>query len=149
MPDEPRVASLHTVRVPKNKLLSKLQENREQHKKEFDEALDGYWDAVALEISEFITKQSESLERNIERAKKKQPETRTSWSGLHVQVQKPVDHTDDYDRAIERLEWDTAEQVDLLAEQFDRYVLNKWPWIKEHITSITSFAPSHLHNYGR
>ncbi len=146
---EPRVANLHTVRVPKTKLLTKLQENREQHKEEFDEALGGYWDAVALEISEFIIKQHDSMKRNIERAKNEDAETRTSWPAFHVLVQKPMDHTDDYDRAIEYLEWDTAAEVDLHTDQFDRYVLNKWPWIKEHITSITSFAPSHLENYRR
>jgi hypothetical protein len=148
MTQEKRVASLRTVRVPKEKLLGTLKTNRESHKKEFDDSLDGYWDAVALEIAQHMQDVQESMERNIERAKAQSEETRTTWSAWCVEVRKPIDHTDDYDRAIERLEWEIATEVDLEADEFDRYVLNKWPWLQDHLTSITSFASQHLGNYG-
>jgi len=148
MTQEKRVATLRTVRVPKDKLLSTLKENRESHKKEFEDSLDGYWDAVSMEIAEHMQHVQESMARNIERAKTQDEETRTSWSAWCVEVRKPIDHTDDYNRAVERLEWEIATEVDLQANEFDCYVLNKWPWLQEHLTSITSFASQHLSNYG-
>jgi len=146
---EPRVATLDNIRTPKTKLINTLRENRERHKEEFDDSLSGYFDAVAQEITTHMRQQVASFERNIERAHNEDEATRTAWTSFCVTVAKPTDHTDDYDRAIVRLEWEIATEVDLDAEEFDSYVLNKWPWIQKHITSVMSFASQHLANYRR
>ncbi len=140
-----RVGTLHQTRVPKEKLLKTLGENRDKHKTEFGEALDGYYDALGNEIADLLDRTIASMERNIKRAKEHAPDTRTTWPAVSVLSQRPSDHTDDFDRAIARLEWDTAEMVDLSMAEFDRFVLNKWVWMQEHRTSISSFA-AHLND---
>lgn len=146
---EERVATLTHIRVPKQKLLETLSTNRDTHKTEFTEALEGYYDALGNEIAALLEETVASMERNIARAKEKLPETRTQWPTRVVLAKRPNNHTDDFDRAIARLKWETAEFVDLSSTEFDRYVLNKWEWIQEHITSISSFAAHHLPNYNR
>lgn len=142
-----RVATLHTVRVPREKLIAKLKEKREQHKLEIKEAMKGYYRDVAEKLEELMATTISSFKRNLERAQSGDPDTRTSWPALAVKVTKPVDHTDDFDRAIVRLEWEVANEVDLQVAEFDSYVLNKWPWLQQHVTSVSSFAPQFLANY--
>lgn len=146
---EERVATLNSIRVPKEKLLETLSRNRDTHKTEFTEALAGYYDALGSEIAALLEETVASMERNINRANDEDPNTRTQWPTRVVLAKKPNDHTDDFERAIARLEWEVADAVDLSSQEFDRYVLNKWAWIQEHITSISSFAAHHLPNYNR
>ncbi len=145
--EQERVASLGRVRMQKANLLQKLGENRDRHREEFKDSLEGYWDALATEIGALHDKISTSMMKHIEKAQAKDEDTRISWGGFSVDIKKPNDHTDDFERAIAKLECDLADKVDLNSQEFDRYVLNKWEWTQEHMTSITSFAPSHLANY--
>ena len=135
-----RVANFHGTQVEKARLLTTLAENREAHRVELGEALTGYYAAAADEITTLMEKQRLSFERNIQRAKEHSDELRVSWDRLTVHAVKPQDHSDEFDAAIAKLEWETADQVVLGKTEFENFVLNKWAWTKDHLTSVASFS---------
>jgi hypothetical protein len=52
----------------------------------------------------------------------------------------PEDHTDDYDRAIQMLEWETGDTVELHEEEFMNLVLDEWHWTGRWQASTSSYT---------
>lgn len=124
--ETPERASFGEIVVEKARLKQTLTENRAKHRAMFDEAIEGY-----------RTRSIELLEEHIERIKKNKVER------IMVSLPIPEDHTDDYDRALENLEWTIFDTVELSAQEFDQYVRDNWRW-KQEFAATTS-----LYNNGR
>lgn len=129
---------MKTVRVNTNDLTEKLKANREKHQAEYEEALSAYKVAFAEEVSKKRKKAHIFVERNCERlleaiAKNDAEELRNqkisedSWVGL----ERPKNYTEDYDRAIDMLEWEQAEFIDIREDDFRKFVRDEWDWIRE------------------
>jgi hypothetical protein len=106
-----RPVETRAVRVNKSRLVAQLQENRERHQREYQEALAGY--RVQLVAA---------LTRKLERAKRKEDVSHD------IELERPADRTDDYDRALAILEWEEQETLELPLVDFERWVLDAWPW---------------------
>lgn len=115
-------ASLQSVRVSKNDLLSALEQNKEAHREIFEKAMDGY-KAKAIEL----------LEDEIERIKRNAPEK------VFVSLLMPEDHTADYMRVIEMLVWSIDEEVWLTQQEFASYVMDDWGWRESFAASTQPY----------
>lgn len=124
--DSPAVerASFDEIVVEKDRLKETLVANRDKHRAMFDEAIEGY-----------RTRSIELLEEHIQRIKKNKVEK------IFVNLPVPEDHTDDYNRALENLEWTIFDTVTLSAREFDQYVRDNWAW-KAEFTNTTSMYNS-------
>lgn len=56
---------------------------------------------------------------------------------LHLPV--PEEHTDDFDRAIEALDWHQGDDIELEEHQFEELVRNRWNWHKTFMQNTTSY----------
>lgn len=105
---------MKTVRVSKERLKEVLIGNREIHQADFDLAWDAYHEKVVANV--------EALLGNARRARRGEP------LRLFVDLEAPQNHVDDYDRAIEMLEWTDDEFVELTEQEFQQYVQDDWTW---------------------
>lgn len=114
---------MKAIRVSKAKLLATLQTNRLNHRKIFEEAIEGYKQAV---ISE--------LERRLNDAKANKKVS------LYFQLTQPVDQTKDYDRAIGMLTMSLDTEIELTEQDFACYVLDDWGWKRQFLTSNSFYS---------
>ncbi len=92
-------------------LVTKLKENRDQHREQYVAAFEGYQ-------KEAIS----ALEDNIERIRN------GSQQRVFFTETPPEDHTKDYNRAIMMLENAIDENVELSDHEFRNYVMDDWDW---------------------
>ncbi len=102
---------LDTVLLDKTELLEKVAVNYTKHRAKFEEAMAGY-KIKAINI----------LEDHITLIMDNAPEK------VFVQLPMPEDHSADYERVIEMLEWSKDDELELNESEFSTYVLDQWGW---------------------
>lgn len=107
--------AMRTVKVDKAQLITKLRENKEKHGTDFKESMNGYWDAFGRELTK-MQERVKARDLNVEHT---------------VRLTRPKDHTDEYERAIQMLEWEQEKQVVLSINDFNCYVLDDFDWKEE------------------
>ncbi len=117
------------VVVKKAELIAVLKSNRDNHRQEFEKALDG-WKILAIQ----------TLEERLTDARK----------GVHkavfINLPMPEDHTRDYDRRIRMYEMDVEDTVEMDEHEFAQYVEDDWGWKQGWTTSnATYMAASAAH----
>lgn len=131
-----------TVTVNRPRLLEILQTNREKHRREYQESVEGY-KVLAKERLEKLHKRAvASLKDSLELIESKidgfDPEddegltdhvTLINSMSFHLQV--PKDYTSAYDVAIQMAEWEVNETVELTQGQFQCFVMDDWDWRSE------------------
>lgn len=115
--------TLNAVKVHKQELLETLRKNRTEHRRIFEEALMGYKAKVIAE-----------LERMLEKARAGE---RVAES-LHIP--QPVDQTREYDRAIKMLEMSVEDTIQLNANEFESYVMDRWHWKHAFLMSNSLYS---------
>ena len=110
---------LDTVRVSKTALIRRLQENRDQHREQFEKGLELYRKAVVQE-----------LEEQLARARRNESVARFSV------LNQPEDHTENYNHAIELLDMSLDDEVELTAEEFAQYVRDDWGWKRQFADAL-------------
>jgi len=113
-------SALKTVKVKKKKLLTKLRENRAKHAHDYEEAVEEYWKALHKELGELVEKAGK----------------RKGWQ-YEIKADPPKDYTKEYDDAIELLEWEIADEVDLSNADFKRFIQDEWGWKKAFMATKT------------
>lgn len=108
------------IKAKTAEVLSKLKQNRATHRTTFVLAIDGY-----------RTQAIAAFEENIQNAKDNKP----FWN--HLRLERPEDHTEDYDVAIQMLEWHEDEFIELDAQSVQHFIMDDWSW-KEHFVRNTS-----------
>lgn len=106
----------------KSDLITKVQANLEQHRVQFEKALDGW----RREVGETLDKARKRLlvGRN---------------DPLYINLQPPKDHSVDYQRTIGMLQMHTGETITLDAEDYARFVDDDWSWKAEWLISNTAY----------
>lgn len=115
---------MFTVRVPREQLLSSLKSNRETHRSDFLEALEGYQKFAEAQFAKWL-----------EQARSNTPDKITSNFRFDV----PQDHTEEYDRAIAMV---TMADTDLIAigeEEFSHYVQDDWSWKRQFAATTDNY----------
>lgn len=117
---------MDTVRVNKEELLAKLRENRDQHVKDYKEAVVEYRKAALAEITTML-KQAKSKTDKIARA---------------VTAPEPVSYESSYTTAIRMLEMSVDEEIELDQEDFAKYVEDNWQWRGAFAANTLSYKNS-------
>lgn len=116
------------VKVEREKLLHKLRENREKHKTEYDDVVQGWMDAVKKEAQKIVElAEAGKLE---------------SIKGIQNHHAKPENHVPDYDSVIEMLEMTGDLEIELDQDDFNTFVRDEWSWKRDWSSSNTSYSSS-------
>jgi hypothetical protein len=59
-----------------------------------------------------------------------------------VNLPYPVDHTEDYDRVVEQLEWSLDDTLELNEQEFNTYVRDQWGWKQAFQETHTMYSSS-------
>lgn len=113
---------MHTITVLKSNLIETLRQNRDEHK-------------VIVEKAQAVYREKmiEEMERMLAEAKAGRP-IRRAFS-LPV----PEDHTEDFDRALQMLDWELGHHIELDEVQFAQYVQNEWGWARSFHANTGSY----------
>jgi len=104
-------------------LLIKLKENREKHRGIFELALKGYRKEAIKHLDNALNDAKNGRKIN-----------------LYIQLQKPVDQTKDYDKAIAMLEMSTENEITISEHDFANYVLDDWSWTDSFLMSNSLYT---------
>jgi hypothetical protein len=111
-----------SVTVDKGQLFSKMKSNLAKHREMFLEAQEGY--------REEVIKQLDSMLRDAREGKKIR---------VFVELEAPVDHSEDYEINLEMLSWSTKSEIEISREQFRNFVLDKWNWTDQFVGTSTAY----------
>ena len=117
---------MHLINVDRDRLLTTLRENREQHIAAYETAITAYRQQAAewLRGQAGVAAEGQSPERRYPR-----------------DLPEPDSYVDEYDRAIAMAEWSTDNAVKLSREDFDRFVRNVWEWTGRFSETVSSYSP--------
>lgn len=115
---------MQTIQVSKNDLREALITNRTKHVEEYEKALDGYFKAAEKEALKIL----------------EQIRSRTSKSYLGVNLERPSSYEEDYDTALEMLDWHQGEFVDLNQTEFKQYIQDEWGWKQRFVGTNSTYA---------
>ncbi len=108
------------VMIKKVKLLEVLNKNLTLHKKVYAEAMEAFDKRYLKELTKMRKLASKGKYE------------------LRVNINKPENHADDYQTAIKMVEADCRDDIYLEFDEFTKYYLNKWDWIREFRVCYTS-----------
>lgn len=114
---------MDTVRVNKEELLAKLRENRDQHVKDYKEAVVEYRKAALTEITAML----------------KQAKSKTDKITRSVVAPEPVSYEGSYTTAIRMLEMSVDEEIELSQSEFSQYVEDNWQWRNSFAATTLSY----------
>lgn len=110
------------IKVSKAQLLAALQENREKHGAAYQKAKAGYIKVTTEQLKNYVQQLADG-ELLVQRFINAPPE----------------DHTDDYDDAIDMMEWSIDDEIVLDQQQFKQYIKDDWGWKQSWVTSNTAY----------
>ena len=134
--------------VNTTKLLETLRANREAHVQEYKEAVAGYLVEARQRLEGEFEKAKGELQKAFRRTQQEletfDPEKATDTivfcKGIAFTLTAPRDYTEAYDQAIEMMEWETRETVELNATEFRCFVMNKWDWMEDFKMSTMNYV---------
>jgi len=110
--------------ITKEFFLEKLKANRKQHTEIFEEAFENYT-KLALELLNIALEHAQ--DGNVD------------LLALN-QLQKPVNHLKDYDRAISMVENSQDGEFDLEENEYDQYIMDNWGWRRSFLVSNSTYS---------
>lgn len=118
---------MNEVTVKRVDLLKKVKENRDNHRSVFNDAQEVYRELMIKELDTMLS--DAKAGRKIRRA---------------VSMPEPEDHTRDYDRIIMMLEMSVDDEIELMAQDFARYVMDQWEWNASFQVSTMAYAAQNV-----
>ena len=113
---------MQEITVDKADLIAKIQANRDEHRSMFLKSQERYREAMIAE-----------LDRALEEARDGQKIRRAFTLPV------PEDHTDDFNTALEMLDWEQEDSVELDQRDFARFVQNRWEWQASFAANTQSY----------
>jgi hypothetical protein len=114
---------MRTVMVRKDELVEIVQKNRQQHGEVFEKAYAKFMQAVERE-----------LELRLHRIR------RGKNVDLLIRLPEPRNMTESYDRALQMLEMETRDEVELSEQEFQQFVQDDWTWKREFATTASVYG---------
>lgn len=112
-----------TTTVDRKKLLETLKSNLERHTAIVQEAKNGY-----------IEKAKKALEKKLNQLKE------NKIVSLTFTLYPPTDYSEIYKSAIQMLEWNSSESVELHAGEFRQLVQDEWDWTDSFLASSMQYS---------
>lgn len=137
------------LKFKREKLLAAVRENRDKHKREYEEALAGYRDEAITQFGQQVDSLRKTMEKYAAEAKKWEGYRDAGQidcdpsEGIHVPLQKPQQYLKDYDRVIRMLEMSHEDEITLDHQEFSQYVQDDWKW-KEQFSNTTALYGNKL-----
>lgn len=113
---------MEDVTVKKELLLERVKENREAHSVLTRKAREGFRARAIIELHNQLQRAREGKSFKV-----------------NLCLVEPEDHTREYDRLIEMLEFSANDLITLRVRDFRRYVLDEWEWQEEFQSSVTGY----------
>ena len=101
------------VTINKEKLINTLKENKSNHIKDYEEAVEAYIIEVNTQLKD--------LKKRIDKGE----------LDIQLALIKPVNSSEKYDEIIELFNWELNDTVELTKSEFDDYVLDKAHFAEE------------------
>lgn len=117
-----------SVNVKRSELLEVLKKNREQHKLDYKEAVEGYRGAKI-----------KALEDALEKVKTEEKPEKIS---LNVSLNRPVNYINEYNQVIDMLEMSVDEFIKLDTDSFQAYIKDNWSWKRSFMSSNATYMAS-------
>jgi hypothetical protein len=114
---------MDNITVDKADLIATLRDNRDKHRDLFDKAQVVYREKMIEELDRALAEAKAG--RKIRRA---------------FTLPTPENHTEDFDTAIQMLEWEAEDYVSLSMRDFMRYVQNRWEWERSFAANTESYS---------
>lgn len=130
--ETPELRGVTSVRLRREELLEKIRTNRDEHRKIFEEALEG-WKKTVTEA--------------LDRALKDALQGRRYRPSHHIP--QPQDHTDEYDTVIAMLEMSLDEELELTRQEFANYALDNWNWQHDFLVTAASYGSMSAYGKGQ
>lgn len=130
--------AVKTVIVERKRLASTLASNLETHQREFAEARRGYESTRIDLIRKLKDVAVVASSADTESNRKALHEAYGAFSNL----EKPVDHSNEYKQAIQVMEWETRDKVELSINDFECYVQDSWNWKRQFKMVHDSYSVS-------
>ena len=111
-----------TIKINKGALISKLKENKTNHIAEYEKAVKAYKLEVAEQLAK-LTKLNEQGELKIQ-----------------LDLVRPVNNSENYDKIIEMFEWEIEDEVELTQDEFKEYVQDETYDTREASISNTMYS---------
>jgi len=92
------------MKVDKKSLIEKIQENKQAHIKDYNEAVDAYYKKAA----EQIQKASKDLKNGSLK--------------ISINLVTPINREEEYDKIIEMFNWEINDEIELTQREFNEYV---------------------------
>jgi len=151
------VTTFNTVVVQKTKLLATLEANRNKHDSIYAASVSGYWLEAQQVLEQKKTEFSDATKKLEGAFSRQKDEIQTfitdqnkdkiggSFSlGLNFNsswpLRFPENHTEDYNRVIDMLNFSVADKVELSAQDFNAYVRNDWSWRSSFLASNAGYV---------
>lgn len=118
----------------RQKLVLRIQENRDNHVATYEEAWQGYLIEVQEQLDELaksVRKSAKAL-RDAGSVKEFPADVET---GFYVDATPPQNHSDEYDRVIDMLVFTDEEKITLTPQEFNQYVRDEWSWSQQFASS--------------
>ena len=112
------------MKFTKEKVLTTLSNNLEEHRRIFEEAVDGYYEAALKELNKAIERLQE-------------PSGPTS---VYVTVSAPENHEKDYEAVISMLENSLDTEIVFNDIQYRCYMLDEWDWQRKFLASNSKYS---------
>ncbi len=116
-----------TTEIPRVKLLEILKKNLDEHKKIYEESVEGWKKETRAGLDKVLGQ----LDRG------EMPE-------YYQFVRRPENYSKTYESAISMLEMGMAENIILQPDDFERLVLDKWEWQNQFLASNASYSGTAL-----
>lgn len=131
-------SAVKIILIERSRLQGTLTANLEIHKKEYAEARLGY-ESKRLELIRTLAEQTlfaSKRENQTDEARKAVHEAYAEFSRL----EKPQDHSNDYEQAIALMEWETRDKVEVSISDFERFVRDNWGWKGQFKLAHTNYT---------
>jgi len=113
---------LNKITVNKDDLIRRLKSNRDAHHAEYLEAVSVYKERCIVEIERMLA------------------DARAGVIRRSLTLPIPEEHTEDYDRAIDMLEWAQSDTIELTQAEFATLVRNQWGWLSSFAANTSSYT---------
>lgn len=129
------------TRVKRFSLVRELRENRDRHEAEYEKALEGW----RLETLAALQKHRTYIDKVIARikadiAEDNPPKNLSEHKMIPNLPVRPVNHVAEYDAVIRRMEMSIDEEIHISHGDFEKFVLDKWPWKGAHLDMFHSYS---------
>ena len=114
-----------SVNVNKEELLTKLRENLEIHKVQYEEALVDFKERLLSDLKKGVKLVGKTEAKDLKR--------------FSISSPFPQSHEKDYVEVIEMLEMSTDDTINLDAQSFKAYIKNQWSWSVQFETSNSMY----------